>query len=274
MRAYRRCQAPQRLMPVPTSFYTGKEAAAEQRRTLMPTDASENVEREHFPYPSRRMPLYASRGVVATSEPLAAQAGLQMLQHGGNAVDAAIATAAALTVVEPTSNGIGSDAFALVWDGRCLHGLNGSGRAPATHTPALFARLGLSAVPAFGWLPVTVPGAPAAWRDLHARFGALPFATLCEPAIAYAEHGFPVGPLTAAGWQAAARRYEAQTGAEFAGWFSTFAPDRRTPRAAEVWRLPDHAATLRRIAESGAEDFYRGGLAARIADFAAATGGY
>src|SRR5947207_11771506 len=129
MRAYRRCQAPQRLMPVPTSFYTGKEAAAEQRRTLMPTDPSENVAREHFPYPSRRMPLYAARGVVATSAPLAAQAGLQMLQRGGTAVDAAIAMAAALTVVEPTSNGIGSDAFALVWDGRCLHGLNGSGRA-------------------------------------------------------------------------------------------------------------------------------------------------
>src|SRR5438874_2785787 len=135
-----------------------------------------------FPYASQRMPILA-RNVVATSQPLAAQAGLRMLLAGGNAADAAVATAAALTVVEPTSNGIGSDAFALVWDGARLHGLNGSGRAPATHTPALFARLGLSEVPAFGWLPVTVPGAPAAWRDLHARFGALPFATLCEPAI-------------------------------------------------------------------------------------------
>src|ERR671929_1549872 len=141
----------------------------------MPPDSSQNVAREHFPYPSRRMPLYAARGVVATSAPLAAQAGLQMLQRGGTAVDAAIATAVALTVVEPTSNGIGSDAFALVWDGAKLHGLNGSGRAPATHTPELFARLGHERVPARGWLPVTVPGAPGTWRDLHKRFGKLPF---------------------------------------------------------------------------------------------------
>src|SRR2546421_9834235 len=129
MRAYRRCQAPQRLMPVPTSFYTGKEAAAEERSTLMPPDSSENVAREHFPYPSRRMPLYAARGVVATSAPLAAQAGLQMLQRGGTAVDAAIATAVALTVVEPTSNGIGAAAFALVWDRLGLHGHLGPLRA-------------------------------------------------------------------------------------------------------------------------------------------------
>src|SRR2546423_1284706 len=159
------------------------------------------------PYNSRRSVLVARRGVVATSQPLAVQAGIEMLRRGGSAVDAALATAIALTVVEPTSNGIGSDAFALVWDGRCLHGLNGSGRAPAAHTPALFARFGLSAIPATGWLPVTVPGAPAAWRDLHARFGRLPFATLLEPAIAYAADGFPPGPLTAQGWAQAALAY-------------------------------------------------------------------
>jgi len=164
------------------------------------TDAPTTLYTEHYPYPSRRMPVLAARGVVATSEPLAAQAGLSMLRQGGNAVDAALATAIALTVVEPTSNGIGGDAFALVWDGTTLHGLNGSGRAPATHTPELFARQGLDAVPAAGWLPVTVPGAPATWRDLHARFGKLPFTTLFEPAIAYAAEGYPVGPVTAQGW--------------------------------------------------------------------------
>ncbi len=105
----------------------------------MGNEHGEKVHAEHFPYASRRMPLLATHGVVATSEPLAAQAGLQMLQRGGNAVDAAIATAITLTVVEPTSNGIGADAFALIWDGQQLHGLNGSGRAPATHTPDLFA---------------------------------------------------------------------------------------------------------------------------------------
>src|SRR5262245_52539190 len=148
------------------------------------------------------MPVVAARGVVATSEPLAAQAGLAMLQRGGNAIDAALATAIALTVVEPTTNGIGADAFALVWDGTRLHGLNGSGRAPATHRPELFREQGLEAVPARGWLPVTVPGAPAAWRDLHARFGRLPFPTLFEPAVYYAEQGFPVGPVTAGVWGA------------------------------------------------------------------------
>src|SRR3954453_8103062 len=197
----------------------------------MQRDSGENLRPESYAYPSRRMPIVASRGVVATSEPLAAQAGLEMLQRGGNAVDAAIATAIALTVVEPTSNGIGSDAFAIVWDGAKLHGLNGSGRSPATHTPELFAKLGHDRVPARGWLPVTVPGAPATWRDLHKRFGKLPFATLFEPAIAYAEDGYPVGPVTANGWANTARLYAAQNiGPEFAGWFSTFAPDGNGPR--------------------------------------------
>jgi gamma-glutamyltranspeptidase/glutathione hydrolase len=238
-------------------------------------DAAANLYTEHYPYPSRRMPVLAARGVVATSEPLAAQAGLAMLQRGGNAVDAALATAIALTVVEPTSNGIGGDAFALVWDGSKLHGLNGSGRAPATHTPELFAQQGLDAVPAAGWLPVTVPGAPATWRDLHARFGKLPFATLFEPAIAYAAQGYPVGPVTAQGWARAlevyARRPEAP---EFAPWFDTFAPGGRAPHPGDIARLPEHAATLQTIAASGADDFYHGDLARRIANFAAATGGY
>jgi len=238
-------------------------------------DAAANLYTEHYPYPSRRMPVLATRGVVATSEPLAAQAGLSMLQQGGNAVDAALATAIALTVVEPTSNGIGGDAFALVWDGSKLHGLNGSGRAPATHTPELFAQQGLDAVPAAGWLPVTVPGAPATWRDLHAHFGKLPFATLCEPAITYAAQGYPVGPVTAQGWTRAFEVYaRRQESPEFAPWFDTFAPGGRAPRPGDIARLPDHAATLRAIAASGAEDFYHGELARRITDFAAATGGY
>src|SRR5947209_4963861 len=128
---------------------------------------------EAFPYRSVRMPVLARRGIVATSQPLAAEAGLEMLRRGGNAVDAVLATAIALTVVEPTSNGIGADAFALIWDGEALHGLNGSGRAPAALTRESVRSAGHEALPARGWLPVTVPGAPAAWRDLHARFGKL-----------------------------------------------------------------------------------------------------
>lgn len=241
----------------------------------MTRDPAENVRPEHFPYPSRRMPVYARRGMVATSEPLAAQAGLRVLQQGGNAVDAAIATAATLTVVEPTSNGIGSDTFALVWDGTRLHGLNGSGRAPAALTLDVCRGLGLEQMPAHGWLPVTVPGAPAAWRDLHGRFGKLPFAQLFESAIDYAEHGFPVGPITSLGWSTAAHNYSmSNNGPEFEGWFATFALGGSTPRPGDIYRAPDHAATLRRIARSEAEDFYHGEIATRIARFAAETGGY
>ncbi len=241
----------------------------------MPGDSAAKLTLEHYPYASRRMPIVASRGVVATSEPLAAQAGLSMLQRGGSAVDAALATAIALTVIEPTSNGIGSDSFAIVWDGNKLHGLNASGRSPLTHTPQLFGKLGHQTVPTKGWLPVTVPGAPASWRDLHQKFGKLPFADLFAPAIAYAEEGFPVAPITAAGWGAAARIYaEQNTGPEFAGWFETFAPNGKAPRAGDVWSSPGHARTLRRIAESEADDFYRGETARQIADFAAQTGGY
>jgi len=225
------------------------------------------------PYPSARSPLFASRAVVATSQPLAAQAGLQMLERGGNAVDAAIAAAAALTVVEPTSNGIGSDAFALVWDGARLHGLNGSGRAPAGLTPELVRGLGHETMPTRGWLAVTVPGAPAAWRDLHRRFGRLRFAVLFEPAIAYAERGFPLSPVLAYYWQRGCEIHAAAAGAEYAGWAETFAAGGSAPRAGEIWRSLGHARTLSQIAESEADAFYRGELARAMVDFAARTGG-
>jgi gamma-glutamyltranspeptidase/glutathione hydrolase len=226
-----------------------------------------------YPYPSQRMPVLAARGVVATSHPLAAQAGLSMLQQGGSAADAALATAIALTVLEPTSNGIGSDAFALVWDGARLHGLNGSGRAPAGASIDAVRAAGHTAIPPYGWLPVTVPGAPAAWRDLHARFGRLPFADLFAPAIYYAEHGAPVPPIVAQGWARAAQNYAKTGGPEFAGWAPTFAPNGGAPKAGDLWTQPDQARTLRRIAESTAADFYTGDLARAIARFAAETGG-
>lgn len=228
-----------------------------------------------FPYASRRMPVLAPHGVVATSNPLAAQAGLRMLIAGGSAVDAAIATATTLTVVEPWVNGIGSDAFALVWDGERLHGLNGSGRAPASHTPDLFNELGLEQVPSRGWLPVTIPGAPAAWHDLHARFGRLPFPKLFEPAIDYARNGFPLGPETGLVWEIAQRRYsETNIGPEYRGWFETFAPNDRKARPGDTWTLLDHAASLQLIAETDSEIFYKGELASRFAAFSAETGGY
>ena len=239
------------------------------------SDAPAPLTAADFPYATRRMPLLASRGVVATSTPLAAQAGLQMLRDGGNAVDAALAAAATLTVVEPTQNGIGADAFALVWDGSKLHGLNGSGRAPAALTPAVCESLGLTQMPPRGWPSVTVPGAPRAWHDLHGRFGRLPFTSLFEPAITYAKGGYPLSAQTASAWAGSQQRYlETNVGEEYAGWFETFAPGGRTARAGDLWRLPDHARTLSLIAASGAEAFYEGEIAKRIAGFAAKTGGY
>jgi len=218
-----------------------------------------------FPYPSRRMPVLA-RNVVVTSQPLAAQAGLRMLLAGGNAVDAALAAAIALTVVEPTSNGIGSDAFAIVWDGKALHGMNSSGRSPRAWSPQRFA--GLNAMPTLGWDTVTVPGAVAAWAALSARWGKLPFADLFQPAVAYARRGFAVSPVTARRWQSAHSFFQ-----QFAEINRTFFPSGRAPQAGEVFRCPLQADTLTAIAESHGETFYRGPIAQKIAACAAAEGG-
>lgn len=227
---------------------------------------------ESYPFSSQRMPVLAANGVVATSQPLAAQAGLTMLQRGGNAVDAALATAVALTVLEPTSNGIGSDAFAMVWDGNRLHGLNGSGCAPlALRAEEL--RRGRTCMPRDGWLPVTVPGAPAAWDDLHKRFGRLSLAEIFRPAVRYAEEGYGVTPVTARQWQQAAGRFLNQHDPALAAWGPTFAPGGQAPRAGERWASPAHARTLQALARRGVADFYEGELAERILAFARATGG-
>ena len=227
-----------------------------------------------LPYASQRSPVMAVNGVVATSQPLAAQAGLSMLQQGGSAVDAALATAIALTVVEPTSNGIGGDVFSLVWDGTTLHGLNGSGRAPAATTAAAIRADGYAEMPNRGWWPVTVPGAPRAWADLHARFGKLPFTKLFEPAITYARHGYFVSPIISRLWGSAATKvFAGLNGPTFQPWFDTFTPGGRPPGAGERWSSEGHATTLEWIAASGARDFYEGDLAQTIAAFAARTGG-
>ena len=225
-------------------------------------------------YPSNRQPVFASRGMVATSQPLAAQAGMEMLSRGGNAVDAAIATAAALTVVEPASCGIGGDAFALVWDGKTLHGYNGSGRAPNRLTPELVREQNYDSMPAEGWLPVTVPGAPATWRDLHRRFGRLPFAELFEPAIYYAEHGYPVSPSSANDWKSAYLKFQTSLSTEdFQRWAETFAPDGKAPSPGEIWRCTGLAKSLALIGATESEAFYRGELAQTIANFTSKAGG-
>lgn len=229
---------------------------------------------QRYRYASRRNVVYGSRGMVAASQPLAAQAGLAVLKEGGNAVDAAIATAASLTVVEPTSNGLGSDAFALVWkDGR-LHGINGSGFAPLAWSLDAWRERGWKMTPVDGWGAATVPGAVAVWCELSRRIGRLPLAKILAPAIEYARGGYAVSANVAFNWARAFERFRGLRSPEFAAWLPTFCPLGRAPRAGEVVRLEDHARTLEDIAESGGEDFYRGALAARIAAFARVTDGF
>ncbi|MEP7155611.1 MAG: gamma-glutamyltransferase family protein [Betaproteobacteria bacterium] len=214
-----------------------------------------------FPYASQRMPVMA-RNVVATSQPLAAQSGLQMMQAGGNAVDAAIAAAITLTVVEPTSNGIGSDGYCILWDGSSLHGLNASGRSPASWTTDYFAKKypSLPTLPVRGWDSVTVPGAVSQWVALSQRFGKLPFEKLFETAIYYAREGHAVSPITAVSWARQAEMLKDQP-----DFVRDFTPQGRAPRAGEKWILHGQADTLEEIASSAGESFYRGALATKIA---------
>lgn len=216
-------------------------------------------------YPSARSTNFG-RVAVATSEPLAAAVGLDVLVAGGNAVDAAIATAATLTVTEPVSNGLGADAFAIVADGSGVHGLNASGRAPAGWTPEYFA--GRDEMPQSGWNTVTIPGAVSAWAALHERFGSRPFAELLAPAILYARHGYGVGPVTAAAWQAQETRYPADN-----GFAEAFLPGGKAPTAGDLVTLPATADGLELIAATRGEAFYRGEIAEAFVAQSQAEGG-
>jgi gamma-glutamyltranspeptidase/glutathione hydrolase len=211
-------------------------------------------------YPSRRSPVMA-RNAIATSHPLSTEAGLSMLRKGGNALDAALAAAITLTVVEPTGNGLGSDAFCILWDGADLHGLNASGRSPAGWTPERFD--GKPGVPRRGWESVTVPGAVSAWVDLSERFGKLPFEALFEPAIGYASMGYHVTPVVAEQWKRAAEELHVQP-----GFAEAFMPNGRPPKAGEIFSCRAMARSLRLIAQTKGEAFYRGELADRIEAFA------
>jgi len=229
---------------------------------------------QKYDFPSSRKVVFGRKGMVCTSQPLAAQAGLDIIKKGGNAIDAAIATAACLTVVEPTSNGIGSDAFALVWTNGKLHGLNGSGPAPQGIDVNAIREKNSGQMPKFGWDAVTVPGAVSAWAELSQKFGKLPLTQVLQPAIDYAAEGHAVSPGTAGGWHRAHQVYSKEFQDEcLQNWFTTFAPDGKTPKPGCLVKLPDHAATLREIAATNGESFYRGNLADKIDAFAKATGG-
>ena len=231
-------------------------------------------------YPSQRYPIYARGGMVNCSSPQAAAAGLEALRRGGNAIDAAVAAAATLTVVEPSANGIGSDAFALVWSAKDqkLYGLNSSGPAPMAASIERILADGkddAGRMPAYGWTPVTVPGAPMAWAELTGRFGRLSLAENVAPAVRYAREGYPCAPNLATAWrQAYAQMKKSCTGDEFAEWFRTFAPQDRPCEAGDLIRLPDHADTLEAIGETNAAAFYTGDIAKKIAADSRRFGGY
>lgn len=228
-----------------------------------------------YPYPSRRMCSYAKKGMIATSQPLAAQAGLEIMQKGGNAIDAAIATAITLTIVEPTSNGIGGDAFALVWHKGKLHGLNASGPAPKGISIEEVKRLGYDVMPTYGWIPVTVPGTPSAWVALSDKFGRLPFHELFVPAIRYAREGYPISPILGKYWKVGFSRLKQDLKeSEFKHWFDMFTINGRAPFIGEIWSSPLLAETLTEIAKTKGESFYRGKLADKIISFAKETNGF
>ncbi|QET02477.1 MULTISPECIES: gamma-glutamyltransferase [Cupriavidus] len=225
------------------------------------------------PYPTVRIPLFA-RNTVSTSHPLAAQAGLRMLLKGGNAVDAAIAAAAAITLVEPVSCGLGSDAFAILWDGKELHGLNSSGVAPAAWNPDYFkgkygeAGNGIANRPVRGIDSVTIPGVIAGWAALHERFGKLPFEDLMEPAIEIAERGYAMPPVVAHKWAAAVPELRNQP-----GFAETFMPNGRAPEVGEKFVFKAAADTLRKIGATRGRAYYEGEIAEKIAAFSKEIGG-
>jgi gamma-glutamyltranspeptidase / glutathione hydrolase len=217
-----------------------------------------------------RSRIATQHGIVAASQPLAARAGVQILERGGTAVDAAIAANAVMGIVEPEMNGIGGDVFAIVYDATSgtLHGLNGGGWAPRALTPDVLRSRGISQMPFHGIHAVTVPGCVAGWNALHARFGALPFGDVLAPAIVYAERGFPVSDVIASRWELWTDKLRADRDAA-----ATYLIDGRAPRAGEVFVNPSLARWLRMIASDGARAFYEGPIAAAILESSRAHGG-
>jgi len=222
------------------------------------------------PYPTTRLPVFA-RNVVSTSHPLAAQAGLQMLRAGGNAVDAAIAAAAVITLTEPVSNGLGSDAFCILWDGKSMHGLNASGCAPKGWTPEYFYKkygAGAANPPKRGIDSVTIPGAVSSWMALSERFGRLSFEDLMAPAIETAERGYLVPVVAQQKWVAGAAELSSEP-----GFAQAFMPYGRAPHVGELFKFPAAAKALRAIARTKGEAFYGGEIAQALERFSSAHGG-
>ncbi len=218
-----------------------------------------------------RSDVIAEHGMVATSHPLATQIGLDVLKQGGNAVDAAIAANAALTLMEPTGNGLGGDFFAIIWDAESeqLYGYNGSGRSPKSLTLEWFLEQGYEDIPQRGPLPVSVPGVVDGWFAIHERFGSASMGDILQPSIDYARNGHPVPELIAWYWERSVPVLS-----EWPGFLEQFTIDGRAPKAGEIWKNRHFADTLEILVEDGRDGFYKGELARRIADYMAANGGF
>ncbi|HNR91447.1 MAG TPA: gamma-glutamyltransferase, partial [Dokdonella sp.] len=218
-----------------------------------------------------RSEVFARNGMVATSQPLATQVGLDVLRHGGSAVDAAIAANAALGLMEPTGSGIGGDLFAIVWDAKTkrLYGYNGSGRSPKALSLQWFKDNGYTTIPPYGPLPVSTPGAVDGWFALHGRFGKLPMKDLLTPTITYAREGFPVGELIAYYWDRSLPRLREQP-----GFLDQFTIDGRAPRKGEIWKNANLARTLEAIVKGGRDAFYKGDIARTIGASVQSAGGF
>ena len=232
-----------------------------------------------YAYASRRNVVFARKGMACSCVPLASQVGIDTMKRGGNAMDAAIAMAVTLPLVEPTCNGLGSDCFALIWSAKDkkLYGLNGSGVAPMALSAQRVREMGYEQMPVNGWLPTMVPGAPAAWAALRRRFGRLSMAELMAPAIQYAREGFPVSLNVHRLWVGEAERFKAAAEKEpavFAPWLAYFTKDGEVYGPGELFRLPDYADTLERLAATDCESYYRGELMEKIVAFSRQTGGY
>jgi len=218
-----------------------------------------------------RSDVIAPHAMAATSHPLATQIALDIMKRGGNAVDAAIAANAALGLMEPTGNGIGGDLFAIVWDARTqsLHGLNASGRSPRSLKLEWFIENGHTSIPKYGPLPVSVPGTVDGWFQLHGRFGRLPMKDILQPTIDYARNGHPVHEYIQYGWERNVKRLSG-----YPGFVEQMTIGGRAPEVGELWKNPNLASTLERIANEGRDVFYKGDIARVIGDYMQANGGF
>lgn len=236
-----------------------------------------NYDPMKYSYASHRNVVFANKGMCCSASPIASEVGIEVMKKGGTAIDAALAMATTLPLVEPTGNGLGSDFFGLIWTNGKLYGMNGSGVAPMALNAQIVKDAGFETVPFDGWLPVMVPGAPSAWAEIHKRFGTLSLEEITAPAIRYAEEGFNIPVNVYKQWKAEAARFTAAAKNNpevFGPWVEKYTKNGKAPQPGELFKNPEYAQTMRELAATNFESFYRGDLMKKIVAFSNKTGGY